>query len=189
MKYFKGSTMKSLIATTIVIGGIAVITAGSYISAFDTGNRLENVIIATFQDNKNVLANYSNTIAEAAQIPTMQRDDLRDVVTAALDARYGDEGSQAMFQFIQEQNPTLDSQVYVELQRIITGGREDFRLAQTRLIDQKRVYETALGSFWGGTWMRIAGYPKTDLDEFVIVTNFRTEEAFDTGVEEAIELR
>jgi hypothetical protein len=94
-----------------------------------------------------------------------------------------------MFQFIQEQNPTIDSAVYVELQRIISGGREDFRIAQTRLIDQKRVYETALGSFWGGTWMRVAGYPKIDLDDFVIVTNARTEDAFNSGQEEAIELR
>jgi hypothetical protein len=181
--------MKTLIATAIVVGGIVVIGAGSYVSAYNTGNRLENVIKATFTDNKNVLAQYSNRIAEAAQIPAMQRDDLTAVVTAALDARYGDEGSQAMFQFIQEQNPNIDSAVYVELQRIISGGREDFRIAQTRLIDQKRVYETALGSFWGGTWMSVAGYPKVDLDEYVIVTNARTEDAFDSGQEEAIKLR
>ena len=181
--------MKTLIATAIVVGGIVLIGGSSYVSAYNTGNRLENVIEATFTDNKNVLAQYSNRIAEAAQIPAMQRDDLTAVVTAALDARYGDEGSQAMFQFIQEQNPTIDSAVYVELQRIISGGREDFRIAQTRLIDQKRVYETALGSFWGGTWMSVAGYPKIDLDEYVIVTNARTEDAFDSGQEEAIQLR
>jgi hypothetical protein len=181
--------MKGLIVAAIVAGGIAVIGATSYVSAYNTGNRLENVIKATFTDNKNVLAQYSNRIAEAAQIPSMQRDDLTAVVTAALDARYGDEGSQAMFQFIQEQNPNIDSAVYVELQRIIVGGREDFRIAQTRLIDQKRVYETALGSFWGGTWMSVAGYPKVDLDKYVIVTNARTEDAFDSGQEEAIQLR
>jgi hypothetical protein len=181
--------MKTLIATAIVVGGIALIGGSSYVSAYNTGNRLENVIEATFTDNKNVLAQYSNRIAEAAQIPAMQRDDLSAVVTAALGARYGDEGSQAMFQFIQEQNPTIDSAVYVELQRIINGGRKDFEIAQTRLIDQKRVYNTALGSFWGGTWMRVAGYPKIDLDDFVIVTNARTEDAFNSGQEEAIELR
>jgi hypothetical protein len=181
--------MKALITAAIVVGGIAVIGGSSYVSAYNTGNRLENVIEATFTDNKNVLAQYSNRIAEAAQIPAMQRDDLTAVVTAALDARYGEEGSQAMFQFIQEQNPNIDSAVYVELQRIISGGREDFRIAQTRLIDQKRVYNTALGSLWGGTWMSVAGYPKIDLDEYVIVTNARTEDAFDSGQEEAIQLR
>lgn len=181
--------MKTLITTGILIGGIAAASIVSYVSAYNTGNRLERTIEASYEDNKNVLAQYSNRIGEAAQIPAMQRDDLTQVVTAALDARYGEEGSQAMFQFIQEQNPNIDSTVYVELQRIINAGREDFRVAQTRLIDQKRVYETALGTFWGGTWMSIAGYPSIDLDEFQIVTNARTEDAFETGLEESIKLR
>lgn len=181
--------MKGLIATGIVVGGMAVIGVTSYISAYNTGNRLERTIEATFTDNQNVLAQYSNRIGEAAQIPAMQRDDLAEVVERALEARFGDEGSQAMFQWIQEQNPQIDSSVYTELQRIINAGREDFRVAQTRLIDQKRVYETALGSFWQGTWLRIAGYPQTDLDQFVVVTNARTNEAFGTGQEESIQLR
>lgn len=177
------------IAAAIVASGIVLITVISYISAYNTGNRLERTIEATYEDNQNVLAQYSNRIAEAAQIPAMQRDDLAEVVERALDARYGEEGSQAMFQWIQEQNPQIDSTVYVELQRIINAGREDFRVAQTRLIDQRRVYETALGSFWGGTWMSIAGYPTIDLDDFNIVTNERTNEAFSTGTEEPIQLR
>lgn len=181
--------MKSLIVTGILVAGIGIVGITSYISAYNTGNRLERTIEATFTDNQNVLAQYSNRIGEAAQIPAMQRDDLAEVVERALDARYGEEGSQAMFQWIQEQNPQIDSTVYIELQRIINAGREDFRVAQTRLIDQKRVYETALGSFWQGTWLKIAGYPQTDLDQFVIVTNARTDEAFSTGQEEAIQLR
>jgi hypothetical protein len=181
--------MKGLIATGVIVAGIVGIVGVSYVSAYNTGNRLEATIKATYEDNQNVLAQYSNRIAEAAQVPAMQRDDLKEVVTAALDARYGDEGSRAMFQFIQEQNPTIDSTVYVELQRIIVAGRQDFQNAQTRLIDQKRVYETALGSFWQGTWMNVAGYPKVDLAQYNIVTNARTEEVFTTGQEEAIQLR
>lgn len=181
--------MKALIVTAVILGGIVSTGVVSYISAYNTANRLEQQIQATYEDNQNVLAQYSNRIAEAAQVPAMQRDDLKEVVTAALDARYGEEGSKAMFQWIQEQNPTIDSTVYVELQRIIVAGRQDFQTAQTRLIDQKRVYETALGSFWQGTWMGVAGYPRVDLDEFRIVTNARTEEAFGTGQEEAIQLR
>ena len=181
--------MKALFVTAVIAGGIVGTGVVSYISAYNTANRLEQQIQATYEDNQNVLAQYSNRIAEAAQVPAMQRDDLTAVVTAALDARYGEEGSQAMFQWIQEQNPTIDSTVYVELQRIIVSGRQDFQTAQTRLLDQKRVYETALGSFWQGTWMGFAGYPRIDLEEFGIVTNARAEEAFSTGQEEAIQLR
>lgn len=181
--------MKYMIAGALVVFGIMGILTMSYITAYNTGNRLEQQIAATYEDNQNVLAQYSNRIAEAAQIPAMQRDDLKQVVTAALDARYGEEGSRAMFQFIQEQNPQIDSAVYTQLQRMIEAGRIDFANAQTRLIDQKRVYQTALGSFWKGTWMRIAGYPTINLGDFKIVTNSRTRDAFETGIEEKIQLR
>lgn len=181
--------MKYLIAVVVGLVGLVGIVFMSYVSAYNAANRMENQIVATFEDNKNVLAQYSNRIAEAAQIPAMQRDDLVAVVTAALDARYGEEGSKAMFQFIQEQNPNIDSSVYTQLQRMIEAGRIDFATAQTRLIDQKRVYDNARKSFWQGFWMRVAGYPKINLDDYKIVTNARTEEAFKTGVEEPMKLR
>lgn len=180
--------MKTLIAVAIVLAGIVGICFTGYVSAYNTGNRLEATIKATYEDNQNILAQYSNKVAEAAQVPAMQRDDLTKVVTAALEGRYGEDGSRAVFQMIQEQNPTIDSTVYVKLQQIIEGGRKDFEVAQTRLIDQKRVYETALGSFWTGMWMRVAGYPTIDLAEFKIVTNLRTEAAFEAGIEEPIKL-
>jgi hypothetical protein len=178
-----------LIIAGIVVAGAIGIGAVSYISAYNTGNRLERVIVATDENNRNILAQYGNRIAEAAQIPSMQRDDLTAVVTAALEGRYGDDGSKAVFQFIQEQNPQIDSTVYIQLQRMVEAGRIEFAAAQTKLVDQKRVYETALGSFWQGTWMTVAGYPKIDLAEYQIVSTTRADEAFKTGVEEPMQLR
>lgn len=178
------------VALSILVGLVAVvgIVVVSYISAYNTGNRLEQGIKATYTNNQNVLSSYSNKVAEAAQIPAMQRDDLTQVVTAALDARYGEEGSQAMFQWIQEQNPQIDSSVYTTLQQIIEAGRNDFERAQTQLIDKKRVYETQLGMFWKGTMLRVAGYPKIDLDEYKIVVNSSTQETFRTGIDNAIQI-
>lgn len=171
------------ILSAVAIGGI------SYVSAYNTGNRLEQNIKATYENNRNILAQYGNKVAEAAQVPSMQRDDLTAVVTAALEGRYGDDGSRAVFQWIQEQNPQIDSTVYVQLQRMIEAGRNEFTAAQTKLTDQKRVYETALGSFWQGTWMSVAGYPKINLDEYKIVSTARADEAFETGTEEPLQLR
>lgn len=181
--------MRTAIASGVVVVGLVGFLAVSYISAYNTGNALETGIKAAWTDNQNVLAQVTNRISESAQVPAMQRDDLAEVVERALDARYGDEGSQAMFQWIQEQNPTIDSAVYTQLQRVIEAGRTDFQNAQTKLIDQKRVYETALGSFWQGTMLGIAGFPRVDLEEYNIVTNSRARDAFETGVEEPLQLR
>lgn len=62
-------------------------------------------------------------------------------------------------------------------------GRDEFKNAQTRLIDTRRAYETALGSFWQGMWLRIAGYPREDLSKYRAVIIDRVEETFRTGKE------
>lgn len=181
--------MKTGLIAAIVLGAFVGTGAVSYISAYNTANRMERSIVATDENNRNILAQYGNRIAEAAQIPDMQRDDLTAVVTAALEGRYGEDGSRAVFQFIQEQNPQIDSTVYVQLQRMIEAGRIEFAAAQTKLVDQKRIYETSLGSFWQGTWMSVAGYPKIDLAEYQIVSTARADKAFETGIEEPMQLR
>lgn len=181
--------MNNGLIAAIAFGAIVGTCAISYVSAYNTANRMERSIVATDENNRNILAQYGNRIAEAAQVPAMQRDDLSAVVTAALEGRYGDDGSRAVFQWIQEQNPQIDSTVYVQLQRMIEAGRIEFATAQTKMVDQKRVYETALGSLWQGTWMSVAGYPKIDLDQYQIVSTAHADNALNTGIEEPMQLR
>lgn len=178
-----------LVAVLAVIGALIAIIGLSYVSAYNAGNRMEAAIKASYEDNQNILAQYSNAVAEAAQVPAMQRDDLSKVITDALNARYGESGAQAVFQAIQEQNPQIDSAVYTKIQQIIQAGRKDFEIGQRKLVDQKRVYETALGSLWTGTMMRVAGYPRINLADYAVVTNARTDAAFETKREEPIKIR
>jgi hypothetical protein len=120
----------------------------------------------------------------------MMRDDLQKVVVGAIQARYGADGSKATMQWLQEQNPSLDPQIYRKLQQIIEAGRDEFKTSQTRLIDVKRNYETNLDFFWSGMWMRLAGYPKINLADYKVVTTDKVEAAFKSGREEApIKLR
>lgn len=179
-----------VISVAVVVAAIVGIAAISYISAFNFGNQSEQVLIATRENNKNILAQYGQKVQEAAQVPDMMRDDMIKVVTAAVQGRYGPDGSRATFQWLKEQNPNLDPQLYRQIQQIIEAGRNDFQNGQTRMIDQKRVYQTALGSFWKGMWLRIAGYPKLNLEEFKPVSTDRADDAFQKGKESApIQLR
>lgn len=180
----------------VIMGGvvaffamIALIGVGSYVSAANYGNRMEKTIQATWENNENVLAQYSNRIAEMAQVPEMQRDDLKEVYRDAMTGRYGQDGSKAVFQWLQEQNPQLNNEIYTRLQVSMESGRKDFEVAQTTLIDQKRSYETELGFVWRGFWLRVAGYPKIDLSKYKVITNNYANEAFETGVENGLTIR
>lgn len=180
----------TLIAVLAVIGTIVGIPIASYITANNAGNRSEQQVRAFWEDNENLLAQYMQRVKEAAQVPAMQRDDLIAVFTGANESRYGKTGSAAVMQWIQEQNPNLDQATYVQIQRIIEAGREQFAKGQTRLVDAKRSYRTALGNFWGGFWLRTAGYPTIKVgypigakDDYPIVSVAAASDAFRTGRE------
>lgn len=173
-----------------IVALLIITVAAAYFGALSRGNQMEQTIDASYVENQNMRSTYSSMIAEAAQIPAMQRDDLTKVVQAALEARYGDEGSQAMFQFITEQNPQIDSKVYTKIQDIIQSGRTDFKRSQDQRIDRCRVYKTALGAPWDGFWLRLAGFPRFELEQKcrVVVTS-DTQRIFESGTDEVLKLR
>jgi hypothetical protein len=181
----RGSVWVAALAITAMLVAVVAVVAVSYVSAYNFGNQAEKQLVALRDNNKNILAQYGQKVQEAAQVPGMYRDDVTKVVTAAIEGRYGPDGSKATWQWIQEQNPSLDPKVYIQIQQIIEAGRNEFQRGQTQMIDARRSYETALGYFWQGLWLKIAGYPKVDLAQFQPVTTDRTEEAFAKGKEDS----
>lgn len=172
-----------------ILATIVMVIVGSYVSAYNTGNRLEKTIEAQWTDNTNVLSSYHTKIEEAVQVPEMYKNDFKEVVVGALEGRYGDGGSKATFQWIKEHNIDFDSALYTKIQQMIESGRNEFKNSQSKLIDKKRVYETKLGSLWGGAWLKIAGYPKVDLKKFNIVVAESAQKVFESGKDKALKLR
>ena len=170
----------------VMLGGVALT---SYIGAKNFGNQQEVALQAITSNNKNVLGQYTLKVQEVAQVPDMYKNDLKEIMTAEMQGRYGANGSQASMQWIKERSNNFDSSLYAKVQQIMEAGRNDFQTNQTRLIDQKRIYETALGSFWNGFWLGVAGYPKIDLASIKPVVAGDTEEIFQKGSQAPIKLR
>lgn len=181
-----GNTLYIFLAVVFVVVGIGIM---SYVSAHNYGNEAENSLVAKYDNMENILAQYSLKVTEAASVPAMYKEDMKDVMVSVMKARQGENGSKAMFQFFKEHNINIDSSLYGKLQTIIEAGRNKFQNSQTGFIDAKRAYTTNLGYLWKGFWMGRAGYPKIDLDEYVIISSGHAKQAFETKIDTAIKLR
>jgi hypothetical protein len=190
MKKQNGS---AAVITLVVLGGLVALVGLAimmFIGANNTAAGFDASVKYEHTNNKNVMAGYNQKVMEVAQVPDMMRDDFIKVATAAMEGRYGKDGSKAVFQMLTEQNPTLDPALYSKIQQVIESGRTEFQNSQTKLLDIKRSYEFALNSFPQGIFMRALGYPKMPLDTYNIVTTDRVERAFEKGKEDGpIQLR
>lgn len=173
----------------VVVVGALLLVFG-YIGFSNDANKFEVDIKAKYADNKNVYDNGYKKVKEVAQVPDLQVEALQKVYATAMTGRYGADGSKALFQFIKEQNPTLDQTTFLKIQQDIEAFRNEFQSNQTALVSRKQAYETFLTATTSGRFYNsFAGYPRIDLTKFDIVTSDRTEKTFDTKRDEPLDLK
>lgn len=174
-----------IIAGVAIAAAVGVTIVGSLISAKNYGNAMENSIKATWENNENVLSSGYQQLQGVAGVTKMATEDQVTIFKAAVEGRYGADGSRAVFQMINEQNPRQDPQLYRKVQQVVEATQKDFQANQTKLVEIKRSYQTALGTFWQGMWLGFAGYPKIDLEKYKIISNEGASDAFKSGKQKA----
>ena len=185
--------MKKWILIPLAILGVLVFMGVSlamgYIGFQNTCNDFEIQIQAQYTDNQNVYDNGFKEVLEKSQVPRMYTNQLKELYQEAMTSRYGAEGSQALFQFIQEQNPTLDPSIFVQIQQSIESFRKRFQQAQTELVSRKQAYDRYTKATTSGRFYNLlGGYPKIDMEQYAIVTSDRTENVFRTKKDEPLKL-
>lgn len=180
----KGAVVGLAVLAIVAVFGVS--TVGWLIGTRNEFISLEQGITAQYDQNRNNYDNFVKAVVETAQVSGKYAEDLGKITRAAIEGRYGANGSQAVFQWIQEQNPQLDASVYKKIQQVIEAGRLSFETNQKTLIDKKRVYQIKIQQFPDSIVAGVFGFPRIDLSKFDIVTSDRTEKAFETKRDEAI---
>lgn len=187
--------MSKTVIGVLAVVGVVLFLSGTLILNFfgfqNTANGHEADIKAQYTKNQNVYDNGYKEVLEMAQVPEAYAADLERVYRAAIEGRYGENGSQAVMQWITEQNPNLDSSVYKRIQQSIEIFRNEFQQEQTQLVSRWQQYDRFLTTNTSSrfyNWISGGSYPKIDREEFAIVTSARTDRAFDTKQDEALQL-
>jgi len=154
--------------------------------------RLESDIIASNQGRQTNLSQYTLRIMEMAKVPKMQRDDLTATIEAQIKARYGQDGSKAVFQVLKENNIAVTPELYTNIQKEISGGRKDYEQNEKRLIESKRIACNRIQTSPGDIVLRAFGYPtlhfgcKGDKDDYPVIMSESSKDTFSTGVDKGV---
>ena len=171
-----------------VVVGLAVLFGSTYFKYYNLGVTYERQVKTVHENNKVVLNSYTTKVQEVAQVPAMYKNDLQDVIKGTFEGRYGDKGSQAVFQMIQEQNLNLDPKMYQQIQQVMESGRNEFKTSQQQLVDVTQNYQASLDYAWSGFWLGVAGYPKINMADYKILVTDDVDNKFKSGKDEVIQL-
>jgi len=135
------------------------------------------------QDNSKVT--FDNTwkiIKQQAQVTDKGKDAFKEIYAEIMDKRY-DGGADAFMLWVHEHNPQFDMSMYENLMRSIEAQRKAFEVEQKALIDLKREHDALLQKF-PGSWFIGDREPI----EIQLVTSDKTEDTFNTGKENNVDL-
>ena len=167
----------------LVVVAIVLLSIGCTMwSQRNTAVKLENRVQAQYKDNQNTYDNMWKKFKELTQVTDLQAKQFKDVYMDLISGRNQDEN--LLFKSVQESNPQLSTDVYIQLQREISAGRETFKNSQTKLLDIIREYNDYVQT---KMFMIILGKKPLDMDEY-IVTSDRTDDAFNEKKDDQINL-
>lgn len=176
--------------TIIGLGVIGIIIlaiclfVGTMFSQRNRAVELEEQINSQLVANKSEYDNMWKKFKELAQVTDQQAEHFKEVYTDMITGRYeGDENN--LMKMIKEDNPQLSSEVYTQLQREISAGRNTFNNNQKKISDLIREYNTYVRKHF--IMAGITGREPMDANQF-IVTSDRTDGAFNSGQDEQVNL-
>jgi len=180
----KKAVLATIFGVFAVAALIVLVSAGTMWSHYKTAIDLDERIKAQYTDNKSEYDNMWKTIKETAQVTDKQAEQFKDVFAEVMKERNGNK-DHLLVEAVQEQNPNMSTEVYTHLQNIIASKRTEFSNKQGKLSDMIREYNSFIRKC---VFMNaIARFKVLDSNDY-IVTSEKTQNAFKTGQDDAIDL-
>lgn len=171
------------IAIALVISLLALIGFSMSVNIKNREIDMREGILGQQKKTKTHHTNMWNILKEQAQVTDQYKEAFEKIFPEIIAGRY-EKGDGSLMKWIQEANPDFKTNLYEELMQSIRIERNGFINEQDRLIDMQREH-TAYLRKWPNTWFLDSSLKPVEIQ---IVSSTRTNEAFEKGVEDDIEL-
>lgn len=165
-----GGSFAALIILVIFVMNI------SYQNAYE---RLSQDIDAQYKKIETDYEKMSRVILQQAGILNKYSNDFKEIYKGMMTGRYGEKGSQAMWQWIKEQNPQIDASLYAKLMTTVEAQRTAFSRRQEQvaamIAESNKMLRTA-PSKW---------FVDGEIKEAKIVSSSNTKVIMETGVDDS----
>lgn len=157
---------------------------GQFIALHNQEVQLRNKIVAKQVENRSNFDNMWKKIKQTSNVSDKYKDGFKEVLVAYTENRK-DLSENLLMKWGNEAVPTFDNTMYKQLNNIIVSSRNDFTLHQKELIDLKREYDNLVNVFPNSLYFKAMHTPKLEIK---VVTSTKTENAFDTCLENEVNL-
>jgi uncharacterized membrane-anchored protein YhcB (DUF1043 family) len=162
-----------------LVAVIALIVFIMNISYQNTYERIGQDIEAQYKKIETDYEKMSRIILQQAGIVNKYSKDFKDIYKGMMTGRYGEKGSQAMWQWIKEQNPQIDAAIYQKLMTTVEAQRTTFSRHQEKVAAM--VAES-------NKMLKVAPYKwfvNGEIKEAKIVSSSKTKVIMDTGIDDS----
>ncbi|MFA6255717.1 MAG: hypothetical protein WC606_00910 [Candidatus Absconditabacterales bacterium] len=174
--------MKNL-STSKIIGIVAIILVmitGMQSCSFYRGCvQKENSIVASDEKLAAVISSKDNILDGQSQVVKQYSQTVIKAIDAVMSGRYGDGGSKAVMQWIQEKNPEISSTVYIKLQQSVETWFTNIQMANedeiAKVANYKNHYQDPVNIVFAWAF----GFPKIDMKKYgkpIITKNAKKEQ-------------
>ena len=179
--------MKGIFITLGVVVLLGAMFAFWAIGVSNSEKNLRTTIEATQLSSELTFDKTWKVISDQAQNVANYKEDFRQIYTELMDARYENDkgaGQETLMKWVTENNVPLDAGLYGTLMNTIEGNRGEFLIQQKLLVDKDREHKRLRVIFPNS--IIIGNRPDVGIK---LVTSTKTEEAFNTGLDNSTPLK
>ena len=167
------------------LGVVAILTVVLFFVNISYENEYvetDNLILAQGDKCRIIYDKVWKTIAKDGQVAEHKKEAFKEIFVPLMEGRYNGKGKQSpLFLWIQEDNPNYTGNEYDKLMDVIEALQAEYALEQQKGVDYVREQKNLIQK-WPGSMFLSDKKPT----EFKIITSSKTEDVYETGKDDDI---